>query len=299
MTISEYAVHYTNLSRHAPALVSTIRERVRQFIEGLIPNIRSSMACELEMDISYQRVVSIARRIEGMIARDREETEAKRSRESGHYSGACAPATGHHGKGYMNRSVHSALPAANVSSVPPARGAFGGQSSRHGPSQSQLPRPRRSCFEYGDTRHMVRDCPRLRKVAPPQTSHPQRAPQSSQAIITAPLATPPAQPARGGGRGGRCPPRGGGQTRYYALPARTKVIASDFVITGIVLVCQRNASVLFDPSSTYSYVSSYFAPHLGVSQDSLSSHVYVSTHVRDSLVLDYIYRLCLVVVLRP
>ncbi|XP_070020851.1 uncharacterized protein [Nicotiana sylvestris] len=73
MTVSEYAVRYTSLARHAPALVSTIHERVHQFIEGLIPNIRSSMARELEMDISYQQVVSIARRIEGMHARERED----------------------------------------------------------------------------------------------------------------------------------------------------------------------------------------------------------------------------------
>ena len=97
MTVSEYAVCYTSLARHAPALISTIRERVRRFIEGLIPSIRSSMARELEMDISYQQVVSIARRIEGMHAREREEREAKRPRESGHYSGARTPAAGRHG----------------------------------------------------------------------------------------------------------------------------------------------------------------------------------------------------------
>ncbi|XP_070009647.1 uncharacterized protein [Nicotiana sylvestris] len=52
------------LARHALALVSTVRERVHQFIEDLIPSIRSSMVRELEMDIFYQQVVSIARRIE-------------------------------------------------------------------------------------------------------------------------------------------------------------------------------------------------------------------------------------------
>ncbi|XP_070010285.1 uncharacterized protein [Nicotiana sylvestris] len=79
MTVSEYVVHYTSLARHAPALVSTVRERVYRFIEGLIPSIISSMARELEMDISYQQVVSIARRIEGMHAREREEREDKKS----------------------------------------------------------------------------------------------------------------------------------------------------------------------------------------------------------------------------
>ncbi|XP_070024834.1 uncharacterized protein [Nicotiana sylvestris] len=80
------------------------------------------------------------------------------------------------------------------------------------------------------------------------------------------------------------------------MPAHTEVVASDAVITGIILVCHRDASVLFDPGSTYSYVSSYFAPYLGVAQDSLSSRVYVSTPVGDSLAVDRIYRSCLVTI---
>ncbi|XP_070023095.1 uncharacterized protein [Nicotiana sylvestris] len=65
--------------------------------------------------------------------------------------------------------------------------------------------------------------------------------------------------------------------------------------TGIVPFYHRDASVLFDPGSTYSYVSSYFAPYLGVSRDSLSSPVYVSTHVTYSIVVDRVYRSYLVV----
>ncbi|XP_070005947.1 uncharacterized protein [Nicotiana sylvestris] len=44
MTVSEYAVYYASLARHASALVSTVRERVHRFIKGLITSIRSSMA---------------------------------------------------------------------------------------------------------------------------------------------------------------------------------------------------------------------------------------------------------------
>ncbi|XP_070022533.1 uncharacterized protein [Nicotiana sylvestris] len=164
----------------------------------------------------------------------------------------------------MSRPVHSALLAANsasvpprpqepyyappISNAPPTRGAFRGQSSRPGPSQSQLPHPPRACFECGDTRHVVRGCPRLGRSAPPQTSLPQRAPQSSQAMIITMVATPPAQPARGGVWGG----------------------------------------------STYSYVSSYFSLYLGVPQNSLCSSIYVSTPMGDSLVVDRVYRSCLV-----
>ncbi|XP_070054827.1 uncharacterized protein [Nicotiana tomentosiformis] len=112
MTVLEYAFCFSELARHAPALVAIVRERVRRFIEGLHPSIQTSMARDLEMDITYQQAVSIARRVEGMFAQDRREREAKRSRETSHYSGARAPAA-RYVRGFMSRPVHSALPAAN------------------------------------------------------------------------------------------------------------------------------------------------------------------------------------------
>nr|XP_009801024.1 PREDICTED: uncharacterized protein LOC104246830 [Nicotiana sylvestris] len=66
MTVSEYAVRFSDLARHAPALVATFSERICRFIEGFNPCIRFSMARELEMDIAYQQVVGIARRLEDM-----------------------------------------------------------------------------------------------------------------------------------------------------------------------------------------------------------------------------------------
>ncbi|XP_070032181.1 uncharacterized protein [Nicotiana tomentosiformis] len=72
-----------------------------------------------------------------------------------------------------------------------------------------------------------------------------------------------------------------------------EVVTSDSVITSIVPIFHRDASVLFDLGSTYSYVSSYFAPYLGKSRDSFSSPVYVSMLVGDSIVVDRVYRSCL------
>ncbi|XP_070035041.1 uncharacterized protein [Nicotiana tomentosiformis] len=83
-------------------------------------------------------------------------------------------------------------------------------------------------------------------------------------MVAALVASPRAQPARCGGQVGRGSPRGGGHARYYTLPARTEAVVSDSVITS-------------------------------VSHDSLSSPVYVSTPVRDSIVVDSVYRSCLVV----
>ncbi|XP_070036936.1 uncharacterized protein [Nicotiana tomentosiformis] len=235
MTISTYVVLFSDLARHAPALVATIKECVRRFIEGLHPSIRFSMARELEMYIAYQQVVSIARRLEGMRIREREKREAKRPRDSITYNNSRASATTRHGRGYVDRPIHSALPAASGTPATPK--------------------------------------PQVPYYASPVSTVPP-GPQASQPMVTAPVATPPSQLARGGGQTGRGHPRGGGQARYYALPTRKEEVASDSVITCIVLICHRDASVLFDPGYTYSYVSSYFAPYLGIPRDSLGSSVY-------------------------
>ncbi|XP_070054725.1 uncharacterized protein [Nicotiana tomentosiformis] len=71
-------------------------------------------------------------------------------------------------------------------------------------------------------------------------------------------------------------------------------MASYVVITCNISVCGREASVLFDQGSTYSYVSSLFAHFLGVSRESLDNPIYVSTPVGDSVIVDRIYRSCIV-----
>ncbi|XP_070018160.1 uncharacterized protein [Nicotiana sylvestris] len=112
------------------------------------------------------------------------------------------------------------------------------------------------------------------------------------------ISAPTAHPPRGGGQTGRGRPRGGGQAgrgqaataqsgggqpvgasaRFYALPARPDALTSDAVITW----------------STYSYVSSLFARFLGISPEPFGTHVHVSTPVGDSVVVDRIYRSCMV-----
>ncbi|WP_311768915.1 hypothetical protein, partial [Proteus mirabilis] len=54
--------------------------------------------------------------------------------------------------------------------------------------------------------------------------------------------------------------------------------------------------VLFDPGSTFSYVSVYFAPRLGMRSESLAEPIHVSTPVGESLVVDQILRSCLVTI---
>ncbi|XP_070040584.1 uncharacterized protein [Nicotiana tomentosiformis] len=55
------------------------------------------------------------------------------------------------------------------------------------------------------------------------------------------------------------------------------------------------SSVLFDPGSTYSHVSSLFAHFLDIPHEPLGTPVYVSTLVGDFVVVDWIYRSCVVI----
>ncbi|XP_070056483.1 uncharacterized protein [Nicotiana tomentosiformis] len=143
---------------------------------------------------------------------------------------------------------------------------------------------------------MKRHCPRLRGKA---------VKQGHQPMISALVAVPSVRPPKGGGLVGRVHPRGGGQAgggqsgsalaRFYAFLARPDSMALDAVITGIITVCGRDASVLFDPGSTYSYVSSLFTHFLNIPRESLGTPVYVSTLVGNSVVVDRIYRSCVII----
>ncbi|XP_070034443.1 uncharacterized protein [Nicotiana tomentosiformis] len=159
---------------------------------------------------------------------------------------------------------------AQAVSVPAATATFqagGGSSDSYSGSQGHPqylpPLSERGCFKCGDLGHLKRHCPRFREAA---RGHPRR--------------------------GDRL---GGGQA-IYALPARPDAVASDTMITGIVSVCDSDASALFDPGSTYSYVSSYFARYMDMNYESLVSSVHVSTPVGDTIIVDRIYRSCVVTI---
>ena len=146
----------------------------------------------------------------------------------------------------------------------------------------------------------MRDCTRTRHGGLHQVS------QAS----TSTAAQPPARGGAQNGRGGSQSSRGdspsgrggghvgsqsdGGRSHCYAFSGRPEAEASDVVITGIVLVCHRPATVLFDPGSTYSYVSTYFGPSLDILCESLDFPIRVSTPVGDSVIVDRVYRLCIV-----
>ena len=109
------------------------------------------------------------------------------------------------------------------------------------------------------------------------------------------------QISRGGGQAGATVAQHGrdnGQTgdraHCYAFPGRSEVETSDAVITGNLLVCDCMASVLFDPGSTFSYVSSLFATGLDLHCELLDMPIRVSTPVGEYVIVEKVYRSCVV-----
>ncbi|XP_070057098.1 uncharacterized protein [Nicotiana tomentosiformis] len=252
------------------------------------------MTWEIASGARFDEVVDIARLLEQV---RNQELEDKRPRGSCCFTSASSGQQSHHNRGrpyrlaQMTRLAHRGVSASH-GSYSACPGLSSSYSGSRGLIQSLSPSTDRSCFECGEFGHMWRYCPR-RLGGPIQ--------YRGQAITSAPVTSPPAQPDRGGAQDAKGRPRGGGRSsggpaRCYAFPAKPEAIASDTVITCIVSVFHRDASILFDPGSTYSYVSSYFACYLDMPRDSLVTPVHVSTLVGDYIIVERVYRSCVVTI---
>ena len=76
---------------------------------------------------------------------------------------------------------------------------------------------------------------------------------------------------------------------YYAFQGISKVEAPDIVFTGTILICDRMASVLFDPKSTFSYASVKFALGWDLNCEMLDLPIYLSTLVGVFFCVNQVY----------
>ncbi|XP_070055410.1 uncharacterized protein [Nicotiana tomentosiformis] len=120
--------------------------------------------------------------------------------------------------------------------------------------------PRVPCYGCGLMGHIRKFCPNGQQglIAYPSPS-----------MATTSVAPPPPRGngAHSGCNAGKVPQIAttsqGTHPRFYAMPTRPTVEASDVVVTGILTVCTLDAFAFMDPGSTFSYVTPYFALVLG------------------------------------
>ncbi|XP_049372096.1 uncharacterized protein LOC125837004 [Solanum verrucosum] len=307
MSVAAYEAKFRALSRYATQLCFSLQERIRRFVKGLRSDLQIPALQVAASAKSFQEVTDFVIEVEGVKPDDFTKVSTfKKFRKGGEFSGSYS--RGQSSGGYPPRAIQSSLQASVEGPLRTSQpfSEFGGylQSS----SSSQRPTlDSRTCYGCGEAGHIKKYCPKQSQA---------RYDQSYRS---------PAVRGRGGhgrgrhsgGRGGQGngghqfnrgggqvgttgaqPGRGNGQTgdraHCYAFPGRSEAETSDAVITGTLLVCDRMASILFDPGSTFSYVSSSFATGLDLHCDLLDMPIRVSTPVGESVIVEKVYRSCLV-----
>ncbi|XP_070042905.1 uncharacterized protein [Nicotiana tomentosiformis] len=145
MSVTDYETRFSEFSRHVLMILPTDAERVQRFITCLYSGSHATMAQEVEMGTSYELVMEISRRIEGVRQRGREQaTRDKQFRYYGEFSGAPVGGRGQFPRGHTREF----LPATSYS----------GSSSWYPDHQEQTSDQQstilRDCYECGDHGHM-------------------------------------------------------------------------------------------------------------------------------------------------
>ncbi|XP_070009973.1 uncharacterized protein [Nicotiana sylvestris] len=151
-----------------------------------------------------------------------------------------------------------------------------------------------ACYHCGQTGYFISRCPVLGRGA---LAQPLGSTTASSPSVRAPRLGPQSTQGRGRGRGGGdTSGSSGGQNRFYALTGRQDSEASPDVVTGILTIHSHAIYALIDPSSTFSYITPFFAGKLDMRSELLPHPVEVSTPVGDSIVANHVYRGCTVLI---
>ena len=296
MSVHEYSLKFTQLSRYAPEMVADMRNRMSLFVAGLSRlSSKEGRAAMLIGDMDISRLMVYVQQVEEEKLRDREEFRNKRAKignESGQQRGnsnrpsfqqrqkgpapsfARAPAPRYRGefnvqnsKDFRARPAQSSGSVAQGSSKPPACAKCGRNHSgicREGSL---------GCFKCGQNGHFMRECPKNR-----QGNGSNKA-QSSSVV-------PPDRTAPRGATSSV----GGGANRLYAITNRQEQENSPNVVTGMIKVFTFDVYALLDPGASLSFVTPYVANKFDVLPERLCEPFCVSTPAGESILAERVYR---------
>ncbi|XP_071902642.1 uncharacterized protein [Coffea arabica] len=292
VSVAEYEIQFTKLSRFAPELVATEQRRVRRFVQGLNVEIQEGLAA-VRID-TFADAVERAQRVEVARVQVKSFQAKKRFGPSSSWEPTyvnAPPAKVGRGTGGVNSP---GAPRGTLARGTGARGAGGRDiGSRGGPSgrsqtrntpqgdrattpqgtcgycrraghtEDRCWRKQGKCLKCGSSEHQISGCPKIQEGG-----------------------TPSARQATFGGNRTKVP------ARVYAIDDQPVPDSSE-VVEGTLPIFHRLARVLIDPGATHSFVNPIFMSGINVQPVKLPFDLEVRTPMGNrSIITSLAYKNC-------
>ncbi|XP_028106251.1 uncharacterized protein LOC114305367 [Camellia sinensis] len=262
-TVAEYEAQFAELARFAPHMVDTNYKKARTFEGGLRSAILDKVNM-LKLPI-YVDVLERAVIVEGNLATQNRISEWKGKRQNTQWSKGITTLPNKK----QNLGISSTTTSTQDST--PVCSECG---RRH---RGVCHRLSGACFRCGKTGHLIRDCPQGNR-------------QNNNKAVTSSVGSAPTSNTKSVAK----PANNKDTTRqgrvFVLVPGDVQNIAT--VVSGTFMVHCYSAHVLFDSSSTHSFVSKLFVQHLDKSKENLSYMLCVSSHLGDSMICASVYFAC-------